>query len=377
MNKYFIQLFLRENTVILPRFGALTAPNGNIEEIMFLPHLKTDDGKLAEFIVETEGIDLQDAQNTIAKFIREIETNLSQGESFDIFQFGSFFKNEVGEIEFDSWMKKTKEKKTEKAEKLVKEKEIITPVESESIVEKKVEEIKEVNIVEEVKEVVKKTDDSPSLVFDTKSIKKKPEVEKVVSEGKKKLDKKELRFAPVLETNQPEVEPGEKKKNRKPLLWILGLLSIVAVSVGLYVPLVKNHEKPNTTKVPQNESKKDTLKSKKKPSEAPVEESLKERISQKEQKENTTDAIVQEKKSANVIETSAKGFYLIGGVYHSSRSAEKKISKLEKEGISGKILEEGPKKFYVSLTDFTDRKKASKQLKNFRDKGMNVWILEK
>lgn len=377
MNKYFIQLFLRENTVILPRFGALTAPNGNIEEIMFLPHLKTDDGKLAEFIVETEGIDLQDAQNTIAKFIREIETNLSQGESFDIFQFGSFFKNEFGEIEFDSWMKKTKEKKTEKAEKLVKEKEIITPVESESIVEKKVEEIKEVNIVEEVKEVIKKTDDSPSLVFDTKSIKKKSEVEKVVSEGKKKLDKKELRFAPVLETNQPEVEPGEKKKNRKPLLWILGLLSIAAVSVGLYVPLVKNHEKPNTTKVPQNESKKDTLKSKKESSEAPVEESLKERISQKEQKENTTDAIVQEKKSANVIETSANGFYLIGGVYHSSRSAEKKISKLEKEGISGKILEEGPKKFYVSLTDFTDRKKASKQLKNFRDKGMNVWILEK
>ena len=63
--------------------------------------------------------------------------------------------------------------------------------------------------------------------------------------------------------------------------------------------------------------------------------------------------------------------------YLSIKGLEKKISKLEKEGISGKILEEGPKKFYVSLTDFTDRKKASKQLKNFRDKGMNVWILEK
>ncbi len=368
MNKYFIQLFLRENTVILPGFGALTAPNRNIEEIMFLPYLKTDDGKLAEFIVETEGIDLQDAQNTIAKFIREMETNLSKGESFDIFQFGSFFKNEDGEIEFDSWMKKVKEKKIGKTEKVVKEKEIIKPVELEFIVEKKLEEIKE------VKEVEKKSDDSPSQVFNTKSIKKtKPAVEKVVSQGKKKLNKEELLFTPVAENNKPEVDPGEKKKYRKQPLGILGLLIIAAVSVGLYVLLGKNSEKPNTTKFAQNESKKDTLKSKNEPFETAV----KEPILKEEQKEKTTDANVQHKKSANVVEVNAKGFYLIGGIYRSSKSAKRKISKLEREGVSGKILEEGPKKFYVSLADFTDKNKASDQLKNYRDKGMNVWIYEK
>lgn len=373
MNKYFIQLFLRENTVILPGFGALTAPNRNIEEIMFLPYLKTDDGKLAEFIVETEGINLQDAQNTIAKFIREMETNLSKGESFDIFQFGSFFKNEDGEIEFDSWMKKVKEKKIEKV-KIVKEEETKAPVESKTIVEKKVDEVQKIKKVEEVKEVVKETLDSPSLVFYTKSIKKtKPDVEKTVSEVKKKLDKEELLFAPVIETDQPKVKSEEKKKNRKAVLWILGLLILAAVSFGLYVLFGKNNEKPDTTKVAQNEIKTDTLKSKTATTQAPVEEP----ILKEEQKENSPDPFVTEKKSAIVVESNSGGFYLIGGVYQSSASAETKISKLEKDGISAKILNEGPKKFYVSLADFMERKKAAEQLKTFRDKGINVWILEK
>ena len=371
MNKYFIQLFLRENTVILPGFGALTAPGGNIEEIMFLPYLKTDDGKLAEFIVETEGVDLQDAQNTIAKFIREMETNLSKGESFDIFQFGSFFKNEDGEIEFDSWMKKAKDKKSEK---VAKEKDIIAPVEPKTIVEKKEEKIKEVEKLEEVKEVVKEAIDASSLVFDTKSIKKtKPVIEKTVSEVKKKLDKEERLFAPVVDTTQPKVEPEEKKKNRKPLLWILGLLIIAGVSVGLYVLFGINNEKPDTTKVAQNEIKTDTLNSKTES----AEELVKELVVKEEKKQNTPEPVVVEKTTPLVVEKNSKGFFLIGGVYQSSNSAESKVLKLEKDGISAKILQEGPNKFYVSLADFTERKLAMEKLKDLRGKGLKVWVLEK
>ncbi|MDB0063000.1 hypothetical protein N9F27_02770 [Crocinitomicaceae bacterium] len=256
-------------------------------------------------------------------------------------------------------MKKVKEKKIEKV-KIVKEEETKAPLESKTIVEKKVDEVQKIKKVEEVKEVVKETLDSPSLVFDTKSIKKtKPDVEKTVSEVKKKLDKEELLFAPVIETDQPKVKSEEKKKYRKQPLGILGLLIIAAVSVGLYVLLGKNSEKPNTTKFAQNESKKDTLKSKNEPFETAV----KEPILKEEQKEKTTDANVQHKKSANVVEVNAKGFYLIGGIYRSSKSAKRKISKLEREGVSGKILEEGPKKFYVSLADFTNKNKASDQLK--------------
>jgi hypothetical protein len=104
MNKYFIQLFLQEKTVILPGFGALILLSDNFREITFLHDLKTNDGRLANFISETESVDEQVAQNMIAKFIREIESNINKGESFDIFEFGSFKKNDLGEIEFESWL---------------------------------------------------------------------------------------------------------------------------------------------------------------------------------------------------------------------------------------------------------------------------------
>ena len=100
MNKYFIQLFKEESTVIIPEFGALTKTSEKTGEIMFMPYLKFDDGKLAKYISETDGIEEQDAVNMIAKFVREISAELDKGGSYDIFGFGSFFKNAEGEIDF-------------------------------------------------------------------------------------------------------------------------------------------------------------------------------------------------------------------------------------------------------------------------------------
>lgn len=115
MNKYFIQLFLEESTVIIPNLGALTVTNEETGEIMFLPYLKFDDGKLASFIAKTEGVDKADAENTIAKFVREIQSKLDQGESYDIFEFGSFSKSSEGEIEFTSTPKGSADAESSKA----------------------------------------------------------------------------------------------------------------------------------------------------------------------------------------------------------------------------------------------------------------------
>ena len=49
------------------------------------------DGKLAEFIASKEGIELIDAKNNLAKYVREITALLDKGESFDIFNFESKF----------------------------------------------------------------------------------------------------------------------------------------------------------------------------------------------------------------------------------------------------------------------------------------------
>lgn len=100
MNKYIIELLKLQSSVILPGFGSLMISNSKSGKVVFNPHLKFNDGALAKFIAEKEGIDSQEAQNQVAKFVREMEAEIAKGNSFDIFQFGKFSKNAKGDLEF-------------------------------------------------------------------------------------------------------------------------------------------------------------------------------------------------------------------------------------------------------------------------------------
>ncbi len=103
MNQYLLSILKEVNTIIIPGIGALTITNAATGEIMFMPYLKFDDGKLAQHISEKEGMEINDAKNLVAKYVREIEAQLNIGESYDMYQFGSFIKNSEGEIEFKPW----------------------------------------------------------------------------------------------------------------------------------------------------------------------------------------------------------------------------------------------------------------------------------
>lgn len=102
MNNYLLQLLKEVKTIIIPGLGALTLTNEHTGEMMFMAYLKFDDGTLAKHIAENEGIDLSDAKNRITKFVREVNAQLDKGESYDMYQFGTFSK--VGsEITFEQW----------------------------------------------------------------------------------------------------------------------------------------------------------------------------------------------------------------------------------------------------------------------------------
>lgn len=100
MNKYLIEILKIQSSVILPSFGSLMISNSKTGKIVFNPHLKFNDGALAKFISDKEGTDVQAAQNQIAKFVREIEAELGKGNSYDMFEFGSFKKDKDGNVEF-------------------------------------------------------------------------------------------------------------------------------------------------------------------------------------------------------------------------------------------------------------------------------------
>lgn len=102
MNNYLLQLLKEVKTLIIPGLGALTVTNETTGEIMFMPYLKYDDGTLAQHIANKEGMDINDAKNLIAKFVREVTIALDKGESYDMYEFGSFKKIE-GEVAFEKW----------------------------------------------------------------------------------------------------------------------------------------------------------------------------------------------------------------------------------------------------------------------------------
>ncbi len=102
MDKYLLEILKEVNTIIIPGLGALTITNAATGEIMFMPYLKHDDGKLAAHIAQKEGMDENEARNLIAKYVREITSKLDQGDSYDMFQFGSFVKD-GDDLEFKRW----------------------------------------------------------------------------------------------------------------------------------------------------------------------------------------------------------------------------------------------------------------------------------
>jgi hypothetical protein len=105
MDKYLKQLLEKYAKVILPSFGAIVVENEETGNLMLNEYLSYNDGKLDDLIVSESNMELQEAQNMIAKYIRDIQVQIDKGESYDIFKLGRFYKNDDGDIEFEGNLK--------------------------------------------------------------------------------------------------------------------------------------------------------------------------------------------------------------------------------------------------------------------------------
>tara|TARA_B100000508_G_scaffold55003_2_gene42624 strand:+ start:25355 stop:26782 length:1428 start_codon:yes stop_codon:yes gene_type:complete len=112
MDKYIKQLLEQYSKVILPKFGAIVIEDEESGELMFNEYLNYNDGKLDELIESESNMGTQEAQNMIAKYIRDIQAQIDKGESYDIFGLGSFIKNKDGEVEFSGNIKTGTSKKS-------------------------------------------------------------------------------------------------------------------------------------------------------------------------------------------------------------------------------------------------------------------------
>lgn len=102
MNNYLLLLLKELKTIIIPGLGALTITNEASNELLFMSFLKHDDGTLSKYIADKEGMSENDAKNLVSKFVREVLAELDKGEPYDMYQFGSFTK-ENNEVVFKQW----------------------------------------------------------------------------------------------------------------------------------------------------------------------------------------------------------------------------------------------------------------------------------
>jgi hypothetical protein len=105
MDQYIKQLLLLHSKIILPQFGAIFIANEESGELSFNEYLSYDDGKLSNLLEKESNMDLQEAQNTVAKFVRDLKLQLDKGETYSIFQLGEFSKSDDGSFIFEGNVK--------------------------------------------------------------------------------------------------------------------------------------------------------------------------------------------------------------------------------------------------------------------------------
>jgi nucleoid DNA-binding protein len=428
MDKYLLEILKDVNTIIIPGLGALTITNIDTGEIMFMGFLKHDDGQLSKYIAEKESWDENEAKNLIAKYVREITLKLDQGESYDMYEFGSFVKNEDGEIEFRNWEQgdssKTDESKTEiesksevpepeikedieeESKKEVIESQVIIPAPETEKVEERKEEVEQEEPAEPTKVEVKaeepeskkaditeeKKEEKPTPVVATASKKDLTIVEReAIKKGEEKLES----------LRKQKEEQNKEKKRRGAGFYILLVLVAAILSGGTYFALNYNEMKQHIPFLADKEEPTESIDHKKEMEELlqidETEDEIEEGSTDSEMDEATPESeeldsedqesleddipeeITQEPEEEKIeptITTSSNGsFHIIAGAFSSAENAERFGNKMRDEGYTVKV---GPGKGMklVSIGSYPTRSEAENALNSVRSSHPGSWVYE-
>lgn len=248
MNKYLIDLFKDENTVIIPGLGALTIVNRATNELMFMSYLKHNDGTLVKYIAERDGVDTDTAMGKVGRFVEEVKTALDNGGVFRLEQIGTFSKDAAGDIQYapadeqNSGEVKAADAVTVVQEEIAEVKEE-TPepepvqemiVEKEAIVEQREPEVEQViqdSVVEEQPVNEEKV---------AEAVKTETEISEVAPASEEEQWNDDLDLPPLnYQPERPKKPILEKtKKDRKPrrtgTVWLL-LFALIIVGASAYI----------------------------------------------------------------------------------------------------------------------------------------------
>ena len=354
MDKYLLQLLKEVNTIIIPGWGALTLTNAEKGEILFMPYLKFDDGKLSTHIAEREGMSKQDATNLIAKYVREIEATLNRGDSYDMYEFGRFFKQADGQISFQNW-----------DEKIIQEEVVNKPSPKE--------------ITPEI------ISTSEEITEEKVSVQKTYEATETYTEEDQWND--DLDLPPVNHTlqrpKQPIIEKTKKDRPKKRIGIVAGLsLLLLLIGGTLFVALFYNTTERTVKQVTAKVEEKTPQKE-----ESSVDSEIQEESSVESEtpsSQNEIEAAISEKPvlEENVKETTAtapsKGldkYQIIMGAFREQNNAEKYVTTLNERGASATIVTQMEGLYLVSYGSYSSPEERASHVSDARGINPKAWLM--
>ena len=425
MNKYLLEILQEASTIIIPGLGALTITNKEKGEIMFMPYLKHDDSKLSGYIAQKDGIDEADAKNLVAKYVREIQSSLDKGDSFDMFEFGKFSKNEGGDIEFTASMKGEKES-TEPKVTENKEEKPAEPTKEEIKAEKKTPVKKKATPKKETPEKTEKA--KPKKPVAKKEIKPKaeevkkvtPPVEKIEApETKEKFEetkpKKITPVVPVTTENKDlkkkvdsatkdtvvaaasvkEVKPKKKKgkKKRGAGFRILMVLLLLIISGGTYfginydemkqyVPFLADEKVEDDEPSALDEMKETLGEIDSENGTNDDDDSNEETIDDEEQdgSEEIIEEVIEDPVQVdNTPPPASSGngpYHIVAGAFSSQENANRLAKKLQDAGLPASVIINGGM-HTVSMKSFANAAEANSSLSSMKEHASSAWVLYK
>ena len=429
MNAYIVK-FLREvNTLIIPNFGALTITDAETGEILFLPYLKYDDGKLVNFIAEQKGISTDEAKELIAESILGIQEKLELGENYPIASLGSFGKSKTGEIEFISehFQKTPISEKVEatnatessaitpetelqestpeveiQAEIISDEPEII-PVASaneailpEPKLESEVIDLEEKSIAIAEESMALDTPENETLeekivLSDEIEVNDAP-IYSEEDQWKDDLDVPPLN-AKIERPKKPILEKTRKdKKPKRPAFYLLLLLAVLMIGGTLTISLFYNSfeklfislsKTPTEEIIPENISENNegkSLKGKEKATE--VTENASESTKEEATQETPTAQKPEVPVGSELIQTStgqvnrSLPYHIIGGAFMAKSNADRYQNKLISAGNTSVIVGKFDQLYIVSIASYPSKEEAEFALSTSRSISANAWIFQ-
>jgi cell division septation protein DedD len=408
MDKYLLEILKEINTIIIPGLGALTITDKTTGEIKFMPYLTHDDGALSRYISESEGMEENDSKNLIAKYVREIHAELDKGESYDMYKFGSFFKN-GDEIEFKNWGDGQNQKsdpyenKASTEDNSQKEKSPKIPLVKKPESKKKSEEQssekpdKKSDKIEQEKNTKEPTANNDTNIGDNENkteskapIKKKQNLN---IQQKEELSPNEKKLDDLKQQNNT----NSKKTKRGVGFWMLLSLIILIVAGGTYIMInyddIKQHipflaDNPQSTDHERPEKMKEIIgennQSESSTDQIVASESIKVNDTNKEGNEDAGEGLVEEQAdekntkeevTSDIPPSNENSFHVIAGAFSSESNAKLLGNKLRAKGYDVKVGR-GRGMNLVSIKSFATRTEANQTLADFKEVAPNCWVYE-